>query len=68
MLFFDKVQTLVKAENAVSIHICEKLGFETTDTVDVEENIYGKEYRTDKNVPLSEAHFGKYVRMVKFLW
>ncbi len=68
MLSFDKVQTLVKADNAVSIHICEKLGFKTTDTVDVEENIYGKEYRTDKNVPLSEAHFGKYVRMVKFLW
>ncbi len=68
ILLFDKVQTLVKAENLVSIHICEKLGFKTIDTVDVEENIYGKEYKTDKNVALSQAHFGKYVRMVKFLW
>ena len=67
-LLFDKVQTLVKAENQVSIHLCEKLGFKITDTVDVEENIYGKEYKTDKNVPVSQAHFGKYVRMVKFLW
>ena len=67
-LLFDKVQTLVKAENQVSIHLCEKLGFKTTDTVNVEENIYGKEYKTDKNVPVSQSHFGKYVRMVKFLW
>ncbi|MCR4758126.1 MAG: GNAT family N-acetyltransferase, partial [Butyrivibrio sp.] len=68
ILLFDKVQTLVKAENQVSIHICEKLGFKTIDIVDVEENIYGKEYKTDKNIALSQAHFGKYVRMVKFLW
>ncbi|WP_026652648.1 GNAT family N-acetyltransferase [Butyrivibrio proteoclasticus] len=67
MLLFEEVQTLVKKENEVSIHICEKLGFIITDEVDVEENIYGDEYMTDKRVSLNEARFGKYVRMLKEL-
>ncbi len=68
VLNFDKVQTLVKEENEVSIHICKKLGFEVADTTYVEENIYGQEYRTDKNVSLNQPRYGKYVRMNKFLW
>ena len=67
MLMFDKVQTLVKAENAVSIHICEKLGFKKVDEVDVEENIYGDEYNNSKRVSVGASKFGKYVRMI-FLW
>ena len=67
MLMFDKVQTLVKAENAVSIHICEKLGFKKVDEVDVEENIYGDEYNDGKRVSMGGSKFGKYVRMI-FLW
>lgn len=67
VLQFDKVQTLVKAENAVSIHICERLGFIKTEDVDVEENIYGDGYNDGKRVSLSESRFGKYVRMI-FLW
>ncbi|MBE5840638.1 MAG: GNAT family N-acetyltransferase [Butyrivibrio sp.] len=68
VLQFDKVQTLVKAENKVSIHICEKLGFEKTDTVEVEENIYGQEYNAGQKVPFNECRHGTYVRMIKFLW
>ena len=67
MLSFDKVQTLVKAENTVSIHICEKLGFRKTDEVDVEENIYGDEYNDGQRVSLGGSQYGKYVRMI-FLW
>lgn len=67
VLMFDKVQTLVKAENEVSIHICEKLGFKKIGEVDVEENIYGDEYKNDKRVSIGGAQFGKYVRMI-FLW
>lgn len=67
MLLFNEVQTLVKKENEVSIHICEKLGFAITDEVDVEENIYGDEYLSDKRVSLNEARYGKYVRMIKKL-
>ncbi len=63
VLQFDKVQTLVKAENEVSIHICKKLGFQETGQVDVEENIYGKKYDQGKKVALSQAKYGKYVRM-----
>ncbi len=63
ILQFDKVQTLVKAENEVSIHICKKLGFHETGQVDVEENIYGKQYNQGKKVALSQSQYGKYVRM-----
>ena len=63
VLQFDKVQTLVKAENEVSIHICKKLGFHETGQVDVEENIYGKQYNQGKKVALSQAKYGKYVRL-----
>ena len=67
VLQFDKVQTLVKAENEVSIHICERLGFKKIEDVDVEENIYGDGYNDGKRVSLSESRYGKYVRMI-FLW
>ena len=67
VLMFDRVQTLVKAENEVSIHICEKLGFKKVGDVDVEENIYGDEYGADQTVSLSRSRYGKYVRMI-FLW
>ncbi len=67
MLLFDRVQTLVKAENAVSIHVCEKLGFKKVDEVDVEEHIYGDEYNGGKRVSVGGSKFGKYVRMI-FLW
>lgn len=63
VLQFDKVQTLVKAENEVSIHICEKLGFSKTNEVDVEENIYGNQYNNGKKVEQSQTKYGKYVRM-----
>jgi RimJ/RimL family protein N-acetyltransferase len=64
VLQFDKVQTFVKAENLVSIHLCEKLGFEILEEVDIEENIYGEEYHDGVKVAPSEAKFGKYIRMV----
>ncbi len=63
LLCFEKVQTLVKAENAVSIHMCEALGFEKVGEVDIEENIYGKEYHDGQKVAMSQAKYGKYVRM-----
>lgn len=65
VLGFDRVQTLVKAGNAVSIHMCERLGFERADEVDVEENIYGNEYKEGKKVALSHATYGNYVRMIR---
>ena len=63
VLQLDSVQTLVKAENTVSIHLCEKLGFKIVDQVDVEENIYGNEYSEGKRLALSQSKYGKYVRM-----
>ncbi len=64
MLQFDKVQTLVKAENTVSIHLCERLGFKKTEEVDVEENIYGSAYREGQKAHTSgKATYGKYIRM-----
>lgn len=63
VLQLDCVQTLVKAENSVSIHLCEKLGFKVIDQVDVEENIYGNEYGEGQRVALSQSKYGKYVRM-----
>jgi RimJ/RimL family protein N-acetyltransferase len=67
MLQFDKVQTLVKKENKVSIHLCEKLGFTFDEEVEVEENIYGRSYDGQK-VPFDKSSFGKYVKMSKSLW
>lgn len=64
VLQFDRVQTFVKAENTVSIHLCEKLGFKKTEEVDIEENIYGDEYHDGHKVAPSEAQFGKYIRMM----
>ncbi|WP_408069906.1 GNAT family N-acetyltransferase [Butyrivibrio sp. JL13D10] len=64
VLQFGKVQTFVKAENAVSIHLCKKLGFEILEEVDIEENIYGEEYHDGVKVAPSEAKYGKYIRMV----
>ncbi|MBP3278406.1 MAG: GNAT family N-acetyltransferase [Butyrivibrio sp.] len=65
VLQFDAVQTLVKAENTVSIHMCEKLGFKKESEVEVEENIYGKEYKDGEKVALNQATFGKYIKMVR---
>lgn len=65
VLQFDAVQTLVKAENTVSIHMCEKLGFKKESEVEVEENIYGKEYKDGEKVALNQATYGKYLKMVR---
>ena len=64
VLGFDKVMTLVKAENLVSIHICERLGFKKTNEVSVEEDIYGGTYDQGKKVALGQEKYGHYVRMV----
>jgi hypothetical protein len=45
--------------------MCEKLGFEKESEVDVEENIYGKEYKGGEKVALNQATYGKYVRMTR---
>ena len=65
VLKFDKVQTLVKSENKVSIHLCEKLGFVVTGEVDVDENIYGDGYKEGQKASPSKDRRGKYVRMIK---
>ena len=69
ILLFEKVQTLVKEENTVSINLCKKLGFTELDTVEVEENIYGEEYNTVKTGGAKQpnAARGKYVRLMKQL-
>ncbi len=67
VLKFEKVQTLVKAENTVSIHMCERLGFLKVEEVDVEENIYGESYKEGQKATPSKERCGKYVRMVKAL-
>ena len=66
ILLFDKVQTLVKKENLVSIHLCNKLGFAVSEQVEVEENIYGHSYN-GKKVELSQCNYGTYIKMVKHL-
>ncbi|MBO4912178.1 MAG: GNAT family N-acetyltransferase [Butyrivibrio sp.] len=67
ILLFDKVQTLVKAENEISINLCKKLGFKYFDTVSVEEDIYGREYVGEKIEPVGGPTYGEYVRlMLKF--
>ncbi len=63
VLQLEHVQTLVKKENEVSIHLCRKLGFMETDEVEVEENIYGQGYNGTDRVSMSRAQYGKYVRM-----
>ena len=64
VLMFERLQALVKAENTVSIHLCEKLGFVKYEEVNVEENIYGSKYGEGVKVPISEAEYGKYVKML----
>ena len=64
-LKFDKIQTLVKAENTVSVHLCEKLGFTAAEEVDVDENIYGNGYKEGQKASPSKERRGKYVRMIK---
>ncbi len=63
ILAFDKVQTLVKAENKASVNICEKLGFSLENEVDVEENIYGNGYNEGQKVGPGQTKYGKYLRM-----
>lgn len=67
ILLFDKVQTLVKEENTVSIGLCKKLGFAELDTVEVEENIYGDEYNTIKTGTGKAPGKGRYKRMIRQL-
>ena len=64
ILLFDKVQTLVKAENEISINLCKKLGFKYFDTVSVEEDIYGREYVGEKIEPIGGPTYGEYVRLM----
>lgn len=63
VLSFERVQTLVKAENEVSIHLCESLGFKRVDEVVVEENIYGNQYKEGQKAALSNCDHGRYIRM-----
>ncbi len=63
VLGFDKVQTLVKKENEVSIHLCEKLGFKVLDEVEIEEDIYGASYMTQGRVSFGPEKRGRYVRL-----
>ena len=67
VLQLESVQTLVKSENVASIRMCEKLGFEILDEVNVEENIYGNQYRGGKRIEMGQTRYGKYVRMIKHL-
>ncbi|MBO4458807.1 MAG: GNAT family N-acetyltransferase [Butyrivibrio sp.] len=67
VLLFNEVQTLVKAENEISIKLCKKLGFEILDKVSVEEDIYGREYNGERTVQVGGPTYGEYVRMVKAL-
>ncbi len=64
VLLFPRVITFVKAENVASIRLCEKLGFTGSETVDIEENIYGTEYHDGERVSSDKAQFGKYLKMV----
>lgn len=64
VLQFGTVQTLVKKENEISIHICEKLGFRAYDEVNIEENIYGESYQNGHSVSFSPSHYGKYIRLI----
>ena len=66
VLSFDKVQTLVKKENLVSVHLCEKLGFKQVEETKVEENIYGHSY-DGKRVEFNQSNYGTYIKMVKYL-
>ena len=66
VLQFRHVQALVKAENTVSIHLCERLGFVRDKSVRIEENIYGDNYSGTKGMRVFDpANYGDYVRMIK---
>ncbi|WP_029233095.1 GNAT family N-acetyltransferase [Butyrivibrio sp. VCB2006] len=70
VLCLEQVQALVKKENEVSINLCQKLGFECTDTVKVEENIYGHSYTgasDGTDIRVSESRYGEYLKFVKEL-
>ncbi len=67
VLYLDKVQTLVKEGNEVSIHLCEKLGFTEVDEVRVEENIYGRCYKAEDGVRVGEGSYGTYKKFIKTL-
>ncbi|MCR5093144.1 MAG: GNAT family N-acetyltransferase [Lachnospiraceae bacterium] len=64
ILQFPRVQALVKAENEVSIRLCEKLGFTRAEQVTIEEDIYGGKYPTDGQVTFSPERYGEYIRYV----
>ncbi len=62
VLMLEHVQTLVKKDNAVSRHLCEKLGFKEVGVTNVEENIYGRSYSGEDSVRLSESKYGEYIQ------
>ena len=64
VLQFKTVQAFVKEGNRNSIRLCEKLGFEKYGEAEIEENIYGEQYNDGEKVSASDAHYGKYVRMI----
>ena len=68
VLLLPRCQALVKEQNAVSIHLLKKLGFKEDSTVEVEENIYGKEYGNGVRLSVGTTDVGRYVKMTNFLW
>ena len=67
VLLLENVQALVKKENTVSIHLCERLGFTKEGEVKVEENIYGHEYSGTDRISISNAKYGTYLRFFQRL-
>lgn len=65
ILGFAEVQALVKEGNAVSVHLLESLGFQTRETVEIEEDIYGGVYpgEGDSRTAIGSARRGRYLEM-----
>lgn len=65
VLGFAEVQALVKEGNAVSVHLLETLGFQTRETVEIEEDIYGGVYPGGENArtAIGSARRGRYLEM-----
>ncbi len=64
VLQIKEVLAFVKEGNRVSVHLCEKLGFEKCGDARIEENIYGDTYKDGKRVDPSDASFGSYIKMI----
>ena len=65
VLRLEQVQALVKAQNEASVRLCERLGFLRSETVRIEENIYGDRYYGGGAVSFSPARYGEYIRFVR---